>query len=288
MIGGFVQWVNNKRLWAGTWILYVLTFGRKPVERDHRLFGHNGLGMFRFAFVLAVAAPLLVWGLTCGIPDLENKLLGNYDTDVKHVKGVIKGNEIEITFDDEPATHHPFWAILSQYTDPGNLPAAQDGWGAAIALLCAMLGIICLSGFAVSSFVSFINRVTERWKKGLLRYNYKFENYVVIIGCNEQTANIVKLSLKRQDVDYVLIQTRQDVEVMRMKLDLSLDREEEKKVVFYYAERTSREDIEELHLKKAKEIYILGEGAKSPNEEDHDAYNIDCLENISEYMSKGK
>lgn len=111
MIGGFVQWVNNKRLWAGTWILYVLTFGRKPVERDHRLFGHNGLGMFRFAFVLAVAAPLLVWGLTCGISDLENKLLGNYDTDVKHVKGVIKGNEIEITFDDEPATHHPFWAI---------------------------------------------------------------------------------------------------------------------------------------------------------------------------------
>lgn len=286
MFGGFVQWVNNKRLWAGTWILYVLTFGRKPVERDHRLFGHNGLGMFRFAFVLAVAAPLLVWGLTCGVSDLENKLLGNYDADVKHVKGVIKGNEIEITFDDESATHHPFWAILSQYTDPGNLPAAQDGWGAAIALLCAMLGIICLSGFAVSSFVSFINRVTERWKKGLLRYNYKFENYVVIIGCNEQTANIVKLSLKRQDVDYVLIQTRQDVEAMRMKLDLSLDREEEKKVVFYYAERTSREDIEELHLKKAKEIYILGEGAKSPNEEDHDAYNIDCLENISEYMSK--
>lgn len=90
MFGGFVQWVNNKRLWAGTWILYVLTFGRKPVERDHRLFGHNGLGMFRFAFVLAVAAPLLVWGLTCGVSDLENKLLGNYDADVKHVKGVIK------------------------------------------------------------------------------------------------------------------------------------------------------------------------------------------------------
>lgn len=66
-------------------------------------------------------------------------------------------------------------------------------------------------------------------EKGLLRYNYKFDNYVVIIGCDEQTANIVKLSLKRQDVDYVLIQTRQDVEAMRMKLDLSLDREEEKR-----------------------------------------------------------
>ena len=58
------------------------------------------------------------------------------------------------------------------------------------------------------------------------------------------------------------------------------------KIVFDYAERTSIEDIESLHLEKAKEIYILGEDATAENEEDHDAYNIDCLENISKYMSK--
>ena len=118
----------------------------------------------------------------------------------------------------------------------------------------------------------------------MIHYNRCFKDYVVIIGCNEQTANIVKLSLKRKDVKYVLIQTRQDVEKMRMRLDLDLDKSEEDKLVFYFAERTSREDIEALHLEKAKEIYILGEDVHADNEEDHDVFNISCLENISEYF----
>lgn len=257
---------SDGRFWikVATEIFYWLTWKKKPIERDRWLFGHNGFGMIKFATFIAAIVPLIIWLLTFRVPNLENKLLGNYDTS---------------------ANHHPFWAILSQYTDPGNLPAAQDGWGTVLALICATAGIICLSGFAVSSFISFINRVTERWKLGLLRYDYKFEKYVVIIGCNEQTANIVRLSLKRDDVDYVLIQTRQAVDKMRMKLDLGLDQEEESRLVFYYAERTSQEDVESLRLEKAVEVYILGEDMDADDEKDHDAYNIDCLELISKYMS---
>ncbi|WP_304219146.1 hypothetical protein, partial [Phocaeicola plebeius] len=264
---------------------------RKPVERDRWLFGHTGLGMIIFAILVATIVPLIIWGVAClihGSKNVPNILLGNYDLDNNQITGRIIENDsiVAKAVEDTVVHHNSFWAVLSQYTDPGNMPAAVDGEGTTLALICAALGIFCLSGFAVSSFISFINRVTERWKKGLLRYDWMFNNYVVIIGCNEQTANIVKLSLKHTDVDYVLIQTRQDVEKMRMRLDLSLDRKEEEKIVFYYAERTSIEDIESLHLEKAKEIYILGEDATAENEEDHDAYNIDCLENISKYMSK--
>ena len=175
-----------KKIWmkVATDILYWLTFRKKPIERDRWLFGHNGFGMIKFATFIATAVPLLIWLLTFWVPYLDVLLLGNYDTG---------------------GGHNSLWAIISQYTDPGNLPAAQDGWGTILALVCATAGILCLSGFAVSSFISFINRVTERWKLGLLRYDYKFEKYVVIIGCNEQTANIVKLSLKRDDVDYVTV-----------------------------------------------------------------------------------
>ena len=264
---------------------------RKPVERDRWLFGHTGLGMIIFAILVATIVPSIIWGVAClihGSKNVPNILLGNYDLDNNQITGRIIENDsiVAKAVEDTVVHHNSFWAVLSQYTDPGNMPAAVDGEGTTLALICAALGIFCLSGFAVSSFISFINRVTERWKKGLLRYDWMFNNYVVIIGCNEQTANIVKLSLKHTDVDYVLIQTRQDVEKMRMRLDLSLDRKEEEKIVFYYAERTSIEDIESLHLEKAKEIYILGEDATAENEEDHDAYNIDCLENISKYMSK--
>lgn len=58
----------------------------------------------------------------------------------------------------------------------------------------------------------------------MIHYNRNFNNYIVIIGYNEQTANIIKFSLKRKDVEYILIQTRQDVEKIRKRLDLDLDK----------------------------------------------------------------
>ena len=75
--------------------------------------------------------------------------------------------------------------------------------------------------------------MTDQWKNGLLHYDWHFDKYVVIIGVNKQTAAIVKRSLKRDDVDYVLIQTRQNVDKMRNRLDLDLDKVDEEKIVFY-------------------------------------------------------
>lgn len=255
--------------YIGTYLLYVLTGFKNPVNRDRWLFGRKGSGMVIFAIVIAVLVPLIIWGGAEAITkinnlELQTLLLNNYDTGTGHSNG---------------------WAILSQYADPGNLPAAQHNpTGYIIAIICAIAGVFCLSGLAVSSFINFINRMSERWKLGLLRYDIMFKDYVVIIGCNNQTANLVKLVATRKDVKYVLIMTSQNVEKMRMRLDLDLDYEEEKKVVFYYAERTSREDIAQLHIERAKDIFILGEDVYSDEETDHDIANISCLENISEYL----
>jgi len=255
----------------GTYLLYVLTGLKNPVNRDRWLFGRKGSGMVIFAIVIAVLVPLIICGISEVITrinslELNTLLLNNYDSGEGHSNG---------------------WAILSQYADPGNLPAAQHNLtGYVIALICAIAGVFCLSGLAVSSFINFINRMSERWKLGLLRYDIMFKDYVVIIGCNNQTANLVKLVSTRKDIKYVLIMTSQNVEKMRMRLDLDLDYEEEKKVVFYYAERTSREDIEQLHVERAKDIFILGEDVYSDEETDHDIANISCLENISEYIKE--
>lgn len=271
----------------GTIMLCVLTFS-KPIQRDRRLFGNNGGGMVWFAIWIAALVPLIIWGVTTLLnpnTSVNELLLTNYDTDISQLQGEINDGVITLKAQEEKPHHENLWAILTQYTDPGNLPSAknEDG-GYLLALICALAGVFCLSGLAVSSLISFINRTNDRWKQGLLRYNWCFNNYVVIVGCNKQTANLVKLSLTRKDVDYVLIMTRQNVQEMRMKLDLDLDKDEEKRLVFYYAERTSREDIEELHVEKAKDIFILGEDVNYDNEEDHDVYNISCLENISEYL----
>lgn len=277
-----------------SFVLCVLTL-RKPIERDRWLFGGSGSGMIILAIVIASIVPLVIWGSMEvqhyfeSSSDINKILLENYDTDISSLSGSLKADStIIIEADQQRVQHDHWWSVLSQYTDPGNLPAAKKGNGYIWALICAIAGIFCLSGFAVSSLVSFITRVSERWKKGLLQYNSFFSDYVVIIGVNEQTATIIKRCLKEPGIKYVLIQTRKDVEKERAKLELKLEKTEEGKVVFYFGDRALNEDVLTLHLEKAKEVYILGEDMHYENEEDHDAYNVSCLEHIARYMDDNK
>ena len=240
-----------------------------PVKKDRWLYGSKTMIVTVFVSVFVISFVLSL----CLVGELlnDNIVIVNWDDNTSN------GDDVKI---------ESWWAIISQFADPGNLPAARGKWGRIISILCALSGIICLSGLFVSSIVNFLSRRSQNWRNGMIHYNRGFRKYVVIIGCNKQTANIVKLSLRRPDVKYVLIQTRQDVDKMRMRLDLDLDRKEEKKLVFYYGERTSREDIEALHLEKALDIFVLGEDTDATNEEDHDLFNICCIEHISEHLKK--
>lgn len=197
----------------------------------------------------------------------------------------IYGNEIK---NPEEGKNMLLWAVISQFADPGNIPQSV-GRGTRFAFICAIGGVFCLSGLLISSLVSFISRRQYEWQKGLIYYNrplgkyFCFNDFVVIIGVNEQTATIVKSSLHR-GIKYVLIQSNRDIEKVRMWVNLSLDEEDEKRVVFYHGERTSEEDLSRLRLEDANEVYILGEDMRKINEQDHDTYNITCLEYIAKYI----
>lgn len=186
------------------------------------------------------------------------------------------------------------WNIVSQFLDPGNIHQARGFQGKLLSLICALLGVLCLSGLLISSLVNVISHRTLKWRKGLVTYGARFAHltsfnkYVVIIGINEQTASLVRQSLRREGVKFVLIQTRRDVEKARLDLELKMDDELEDKIVFYSGERTSAEDIGKLRLEKAVEIFILGESADFENEKDHDSFNVNCLEHISNYFKEYK
>lgn len=254
-------------------LAFVFLWFSFPVERNRLMYG--GKPFWAIA-IISVFVVLVVLTL-CFIGDLDE------------TAKIVDWGNLNNSENNHTNTNDRWWAVISQFADPGNLPAASDKNGRIIAIISAISGIICLSGLFVSSIVNYLTKRSYKWRKGLIRYNrYGLRKYVVIIGCNEQTANIVKFSLKRAGVKKVLIQTRQDVEKMRMRLDLDLDKKEEERLVFYYAERTSREDIEALNLEKAREVYILGEDIDTVNEEDHDVFNISCLENVSEYLKSKK
>ena len=247
-------------------ITYWILWRRSPIKRDREIFAYSGWLMATYPVVAIIAVLSLI--LT---------LANIWDSNMIYTE---QGSFFMNT--------HPWlrrvWDVICQLADPGNIHNSSGGSGNMIALISAFAGILCLSGLAISSLVSIINKRTHQWISGQIRYINGFNNYVVIIGSNEQTVTIIKSSLRCLDVEYVLVQTRKDVEKERARIELRLERDEEDRVVFYYGDRNLGEDVNALHLENAKEVYILGEDMHFENEEDHDAYNISCLEHISKYM----
>ena len=243
----------------------VYQYFRKPVRADRYLYIKNA----RWRIGLSLSLVAILFCLFCGIVSLFPNKISPSDIQSRDT----------ITADDV------WWAILTQFADPGNLPLTNDK-GRSIAVISAIFGIVLLSGYFVSSIVNALSQRADKWKKGLIIYRRLrgINNYVVIIGINEQTASIVRRSLKRQNVEYVLIMTRQDVERARLELESRIDDNDENRIVYYAGDRTSYEDIEKLQLEKAKEVYILGESINEQNEKDHDAFNISCLEQLSKYL----
>jgi len=249
---------NNIRSW------WKYNFILNSVERHRILYGKRW-GWFFLSFIIIGVSIFLLW------------ILGG-DLSAEELLEAKDGNK----------NNTLIWGVISQFADPGNIHMAQKGWASVLAVICAFAGVVCLSGLLVSSLISFITQRSEAWRKGLISYNgylsrLFFNDYVVVIGVNEQTATIVTSSLQR-GAKYVLVQTRRDVEKARMRMNLKLDKDEEKRVVYYHGERTSSDDIETLRLKAAKEVYVLGEDMHYENEEDHDAFNMTCLEHISRYV----
>ena len=86
---------------------------------------------------------------------------------------------------------------------------------------------------------------------------------------------------------YILVQTSQDVEKFRQRLFSALTEEEKKRVIIYYGNRTSPEDIADLQLECARNVYLLGEETRTDDiESHHDTINMECMELILEAFKK--
>ena len=265
-------------VWAKTDMRDFVISPLHPVKRHRLLYGWRW-GWVLYSVFIAIIVVGVIYGASKFIIKLDPADLLEQNNEGCQGHCSDKGNDQSL-----------LWAIISQFADPGNIPMSKNR-GATIAFICAASGIVCLSGLLLSSLVSFIASRGDDWRKGFIHYNrplgkrFCFNDYVVIIGVNEQTAAIVKASLHR-GIKYVLIQSNRDIERVRMKMNLLLDNADTKRVVFYQGERTSEEDIADLRLQDANEVYILGEDMQNMSEQDHDAYNITCLEHIAKYFQK--
>ena len=195
--------------------------------------------------------------------------------------------------------HSPslLWMIFYHFVDPGNQHTTLSYWGRVIAGVSAGLGVLLLNGLLVSVIVGWFDSKREKWTNGDARY-VKYlgkRNPYVIIGGGDIDVHIVKSIFQREKsaalkagvqvkYPYIIIQTMSNVEELRNNIYSMLDDESQQRhVVIYRGDRTSKSDVDDLNIATAREIYILGETNNHEAAESmHDTYNMRCLELISD------
>ncbi len=180
-----------------------------------------------------------------------------------------------------------FWAVYYHFIDPGNQHMTTSQSGRGWSTLIAILGVFLLNGLLVSSIVGWVDSRKEKWLKGEVKYPsfLRRKRHYVIIGGNDMVAGIVQQIISKGK--YLLIQTSRDVEEFRRELFSTLTAEEQQRIIIYYGNRISKEDISHLGLCQTEEVYILGEDTRTDDIESyHDTMNMECLKLISDNIQE--
>lgn len=147
-------------------------------------------------------------------------------------------------------------------------------------LVVAYAGAFLLNGILVSLVVSWIQNRRERWERGDLHYSESaLGEFCIVIGGNAMVPDLVKQLLERNDnpLDHVLVMTNRDVASLRKVFASKIGKQEEK-VVIYYGERTSKDDLMLLRLEHAADIYVIGEQLDiEQSGSHHDVKNMECV-----------
>lgn len=167
-------------------------------------------------------------------------------------------------------------------------------------VLLAMLKVFLFNGVFVAAIVGLFSQRRMRIRKGEVRYSklaLRGKKYAVVIGANEVAASVIR-NLLRQNKDefnkscekknnFVILQTSSDVEKVRKILDSHLTEQELRRVIIYSALRDSLNEVRNLHLQFASEIYVLGENTSwDKGETYHDAMNMRCLNLIIDVLKE--
>ena len=173
--------------------------------------------------------------------------------------------------------------IFFHFRGIGGQFAAGTPTGRVWAIWIGVIGTLLFSGLLIPSVMNIIRKRSDDWLWGEARYNIQRSKYAVILGGHDATPSLVRQLLARKEnpLKYVIIQTTNNVFNYRLEMQRELTEEEEWHTILYCGGRNTMTDMEQLHLERASEIYLLGENAWHESESDHDSLNMLCLRNIA-------
>lgn len=206
------------------------------------------------------------------------------------VIGVVIIFFLEIPTGSEDMSSGGFTYML--ITDPGTILDSfkenHTPWYL-MPFLCiiSIIGFILVCGIMISVFSNFFQRRVDDYKNGVIRYQH-LKNHIVIIGFDEIVPSLVKQKCKECEDDgsnsSILILSKKNSKEVREHVNSTLTKEEEKRLIVYCGRRDSKDELETLNLKEAKEIFILG----NRENDGHDTLNIDCLVKMNTIIGEWK
>lgn len=175
-------------------------------------------------------------------------------------------------------------------------------------ILIMLFQVVVFEGLVLAAIVGWTGRRSKKVQQGEVRYSIlalkgiiPFKKYAVVIGANEVAPSVIKNLLKREDEkkslnyahenenQYVILQTSSKVDEVRKTLRSYLTPDECDRVIIYSDLRNSYEGLQDLHLKYASEIYVLGENTTVDGGETfHDTMNMRCVNMIADILGKRK
>lgn len=154
-------------------------------------------------------------------------------------------------------------------------------------IITNLFGLFVLNGIILTILVNWVSNRKDRHEKGEARYNNIFLNkFSVVIGGHKIVASLTRDLLSDKENDFILIQTQRDPLEVRKEIMAEVKNQKLlRNVVIYSGDRTSWHELEELHLEKAHEIYIIGENSEI-DASGHDAINMKTWDLITQNIKE--
>lgn len=181
--------------------------------------------------------------------------------------------------------------IFFQFRGIGGHFSAGTYQGRVWSLFIGILGTLLFSGLLIPSILGMIRLRTDNYNYGMVRYRIQRSKYAVIIGNNDIVPELIHQILsptRKKKIDYVIVQTNDNVFYYRMSLKTSLSSDEFVHTVLYNGGRMTQMDIKKLYLEKASEVYVLGEKPYKENASERDSLHMQCIRNMAEILKNSK
>ena len=167
--------------------------------------------------------------------------------------------------------------ILELMLDPGafvqSYAYSGNSWMTLLfQLFVTIVGAVFFTSFMINTIGNWLDGNVENVKKG--HKTYLFDDHVVFFGANAMLETVLRsltADASYKSTDYVVV-TDGDVDKVRDRIYAQLPEKFYNDVYVVYGNRTELKMFDDLYLKRAKSIYVLGEDAEAF----HDARNLEC------------